>query len=63
MKFGEKLKVVREKQFISQEALARELGVSFSTINRLERGHTDPSLETQRRFHEYCEKSRIKLEE
>lgn len=59
MTFGEKLKYVREKQLISQEQLAHEIGVSFSTINRLERGHTAPNLATRRGFQEYCERNGI----
>lgn len=37
------LKQAREKLGISQESLARELGVSFATVNRWERGHSKPS--------------------
>ena len=36
MEFSEQVKYVREKLFLSQEMLAKELGVSFATVNRWE---------------------------
>jgi len=36
------LKALRDRLGISQEQLARELGVSFATVNRWERGRTEP---------------------
>lgn len=38
-----KIKEIRDKLGISQEALARLIGVSFQTINRWERGAFKPS--------------------
>ena len=43
MSFAEKVKLVRTKLKLSQEDLARELGVSFATINRWENGKTMPT--------------------
>ena len=40
MSFAEKVKFVRTELKLSQEDLARELGVSFATINRWENGPT-----------------------
>ena len=34
MTFGEKIRNLRQKCILSQEAFAKELGVSFSTVNR-----------------------------
>lgn len=39
----ERIKKIRLSLGWSQERLARELGVSFSTVNRWERGRTSPS--------------------
>jgi len=39
----EKIKKIRLSLGWSQERMARELGVSFSTVNRWERGRTSPS--------------------
>ena len=63
MTFDEKLKYVREHLKISQEYLARELGVSYQTINRLEKGKTLPSYSTLMMFEEFCKKKNIKFEE
>lgn len=38
-----KLKLIRHQLALSQEDLAHQLGVSFSTINRWENGKTAPS--------------------
>lgn len=38
MQFKDKLKFVRAELLITQSELAKELGVSFCTINRLENG-------------------------
>lgn len=59
MEFNQKLKVVRGKLKISQETLARELCVSFATINRLETGKTFPSYKTLQMFEEFCKKNNI----
>ena len=40
---AEELKKLRQKQGWSQEDLARNLGVSFATVNRWENGKTKPS--------------------
>lgn len=63
MSFSDKMKYVRTKLFLSQEMLARELGVSFATISRLEQNHNEPSLSTRRNFAIFCEKKGIKFEE
>ena len=54
MIFCKRVKQVREKLNLSQEELAKELGVSFATINRLGKGHTHPTYETLQRFEKFC---------
>lgn len=39
----EEIKALRKQLGLSQEALAEKLGVSFSTVNRWERGHRAPT--------------------
>lgn len=63
MNFCEELKTVRETLKISQELLARELNVSFATINRLEKGKSLPSYNTLKMFEEFCKKMNIKIED
>ncbi len=44
--FGEVLREARRKQKLSQERLALESGMDRAYISRLERGLTQPTLET-----------------
>ena len=41
MKFAEKVKYARMKLLLTQEALAKELGVSYATICRWEKDNRD----------------------
>ena len=59
MNFAEKVKLVRTELKLSQEDLARELGVSFTTINRWENGSYNPSRLAKKAFEDYCEKRTI----
>ena len=59
MTFGEKVKIVREKTDLSQEKLAVQLGVSFSTVNRWEKGHVMPSYLAQEKFEQFCISKKI----
>lgn len=43
MTIDEILKAIRKELNISQETLARDLKVSFATLNRWENGHNIPS--------------------
>lgn len=56
--FSEFVKEVRLQLQISQEDLARELGVSFATINRWENGKTAPSRLARNQFDAFCEDMR-----
>lgn len=47
---AEQLKALRQQQGWSQEDLARELGVSFSTVNRWENGKAKPSKLAQKQI-------------
>lgn len=54
MSFCDLVKTVRINLGITQEQLARDLNISFSTINRWENGHTIPSKLAKMRLIEYC---------
>lgn len=43
MDFSDILKEIRKSLHLSQEDLARELGVSYATVNRWETGKNKPS--------------------
>lgn len=61
MGFSEKIKNLRQERLLSQEAFAKELGVSFATVNRWETGKTQPTYKALRTIKEYCEKNRLFL--
>jgi len=63
MTFGDKLKAVRKKLFLSQQALGTELGVDRSTVNRWEKGLFEPNYTAQKAFHELCVKNNIQFKE
>ena len=44
---------------LSQEEFARELGVSFATVNRWETGRAKPTYRTLRLIDEYCKNHNI----
>ena len=54
MKFKESIKQFRLSQLLSQEAFAKELGVSFTTVNRWENGKAKPTYKTMKLINEYC---------
>ena len=48
MSFSEDIKRIRRKAFMTQEDFAKELGVSFATVNRWETGKAKPNLKTMK---------------
>ena len=56
MSFADEIKNIRKHCFLSQEAFARELNVSFSTVNRWETGKAKPNLVAIKNIKEFCEK-------
>ena len=54
--FRDLVKSVRKQLELSQEDLARELGVSFATVNRWENGKVKPSKLAKARLDEFCAK-------
>ncbi len=59
MTFAEKVKLLRKKLNISQERLAAQLGVSFSTVNRWEKGRAMPSYLAQEKFSLFCKNNGV----
>ena len=55
MEFAANLKDLRRGKCLTQNALARELGVSVMTISRYERGEHSPSLRRVRQIADYFE--------
>ncbi len=59
MTFGEKVKCVREKLFLSQVHLAKELGVAPLAVIRWEQEKTKPNFNSQKSFYDFCNKNDI----
>lgn len=51
--FASKVKALREQLALSQEDLAKALGVSFATVNRWENGKTQPSKLAKNQFERF----------
>ena len=54
MKFAEEIRDLRRKCLLSQVDFAKEIGVSFSTVNRWETGKSKPNYKALKRIDEYC---------
>lgn len=55
MSHSEELKKIRKKCFLSQEAFGREIGVSFSSINRWEGGKSKPNMNAMKKLKNFCD--------
>ena len=55
MAYSEEIKKIRQKCFLSQEAFGRELGVSFSSINRWESGKRKPGISAMKKIKDFCD--------
>ena len=52
----ELVKEIRRQLSLSQEDLARELGISFATVNRWENGRVKPSKLAKAQLDNFCAK-------
>ena len=59
MGFCDDIREMRQKCFLSQEAFAKELGVSFATVNRWESGKTKPTYKTMKLIDDFCRRQNI----
>lgn len=60
MEYADLILLIRKECSISQEEFAKELGVSFASVNRWERGRTKPSQMAIRSIEEFCRTYQIK---
>lgn len=60
---SDKIKVARQKAFLSQEAFAKEIGVAYSTINRWETAKSKPNLSAMKAIRDFCFKYGIPYDE
>ena len=59
MDIGMAIKDIRVKSLLSQADFAKELSVSFSTVNRWENGKTIPNFKTLKKIKEFCTRNEI----
>jgi DNA-binding transcriptional regulator YiaG len=62
MTINEVLKTIRKELNISQETLARDLSVSFTTLNRWENSRAKPSRLAMIQLKEYCKQKSVSNE-
>ena len=62
MSFSEDIKRIRRKAFLTQEDFAKEIGVSFATVNRWETGKAKPNLKTMKLIDDYCKRNDIDID-
>lgn len=53
---------IRERMNVSQEELAKLIGISFATVNRWENGHSSPNKAAQLRLYDVCKERKVDLE-
>ena len=56
---GYYIKEIVDESGLTQEDFAKEIGVSFATVNRWETGKAKPNLKTMKLIDEYCKKNSI----
>ncbi len=62
MSFSIEIRKIRQNALMSQQDFAKELGVSFSTVNRWETGKTLPTYKAMKAIDEYCKKNDISFD-
>lgn len=59
MDVGTAIKEIRIKSLLSQADFAKELGVSFSTVNRWENGKAVPGFKALKKIKDFCVQNMI----
>lgn len=57
MDIGSRIKEIRRTGLLSQTDFAKELGVSFSTVNRWENNKAIPGYQALKKIKEFCDKT------
>ena len=63
MDYQKSIKELREKMILSQTEFAKELGVSFASVNRWENGQFEPTIKVKRKLAPYFKKYKIGVRE
>lgn len=59
MEYSKRIKLLREKLFLSQKELADMLDVSFVSVNRWETGKFNPTIKIKRKLNDLFNKYQI----
>ena len=59
MSFSEDIRKIRHRVLLTQEDFAKEIGVSYATINRWETGKAKPNIKTMKLIDAYFKKNQI----
>lgn len=62
MNYPEIIKKLRAKLLVTQTELAELLGCSFSSVNRWEKGHHEPTMKAKRKIMQLCKENNIEVE-
>lgn len=63
MSVSNSIKMLRERSLLTQEAFAKELGVSPATINRWETNKVRPNMSAMKAIKFFCEKNNFSYAE
>ena len=63
MKCSQIIKTLRIKLLLTQTEFAKLLGTSFSTDNRWENGHFEPTMKQKRQIKKLCIKNNVNVED
>ena len=63
MQLSDGIRKLREKFLLTQEDLAKDLGVAASTVNRWETGKARPNMSAMRAIKSFCETRNYPYEE
>jgi len=61
--YSKALLILRNKMFLTQEEFAKEIGVSFATVNRWENAKFEPTMKMKRKLNDLFIKYGVKVEE
>lgn len=56
MNLSSSIKLIRQKELLSQQEFANELQVGLTTVNRWEGGKSVPNISAMKKIKVYCEK-------
>lgn len=62
MEFSSAIKEIRQQCLMSQTDFANAIGVSFSTVNRWEKGKTLPTYKAMKNIENFCAQHKLDFE-